>query len=221
MDKTTGNKLSVKFQRLHPFWDKAVELRQMHVPLSEIVEAGHAAGYVDLTYSAVGRALRHAAADLHLPAYSSRFLRRRYEDIGKSFDSFQAMRDLAQDALRELAELEEELADPECSSIKYEALRVLREQTAERAFRWAASCAGIALKLEEGERYARSGVTAVVEGETSTEGDMTENLEEVLKSFKKSLPALEPTSLRDQYGAGNVRLPGERGEGSNVDEEED
>jgi len=192
-------------------------MRQGQHSLVRITEAAHEAGYQELTYRSIGNGLRHAPADLHLPTVTSRFLRRRYETVARDFNSFEIMKDLTSEALNRLGMVDEELDDPDLTEGRRALLESKHWEWSGRAFNWARQCSELAVKMN----------TALLEhgGQRDDQADGDDDqqdaqsyLVEVVTEFNRLRPPVG--DIVDEYGAENVRLPGE-GRVTDEDEEDD
>jgi hypothetical protein len=205
---------AARFGYGHPFWGEAVSLRQGQVSIQEILDRAVAAGYVDLRYHHIQHALRSAPADLHLPTVTSRWLRRRYEKISASFDAFQNMRDLTQEAMQKLAEIEDELADQELPSSRRMYLEGQLWRWFGRAFEYNATCAELAVRLQDLDGAAKPIVDAKVEE------DVQAHLDRLTREFHSVIP-VGRLDVVGRFGGDNVRLPSGREEEPHEGDEED
>lgn len=190
-----------KFGYGHPFWAEAVNLRQAQVAIQEILDRAIAAGYTDLRYHNIQHALRSAPADLHLPSVTSNWLRRKYSKISADFDAFQNMRDLTQDAMNKLAEIEDELADPEVSVSRKMYLDGQLWRWFGRAFEYNAACAELAVRIQDLDGGAKPIVNP------SIELDVQVHLDRLTAEFHNR-PAVAMLDVVNRFGGDNVRLPG-------------
>lgn len=198
----------------HPFWTRAVELRQAQTSIQTILDEAHEKGYTELRYHNVQHALRNAPADLHLPTVTSKWLRRKYAKIAADFDSFQNMRDLTQDAMSKLQEIEDEMADPELPASRKMYLEGQLWRWFGRAFEYNTICAELAVRMQDLDGDAKPKIDARVEE------DVTAHLERLTADFHRKTP----TALLDvvqKFGGDNVRQPGEAVEGEYEGGEED
>lgn len=205
---------AAKFGYGHPFWGTAVQLRQGQTSIQEILDRAHQAGYTDLRYHHIQHALRSAPADLHLPSVTSNWLRRKYAKISVDFDAFQNMRDLTQEAMQKLSEIEDELADPELPVSRKMYLEGQLWRWFGRAFEYNALCADLAVRLQDLDGGAKPTVVP------SVEVDVQAHLDRLTAEFHSKTP----TALLDvvgKFGGDNVRQPGDPGDGTYESYEED
>lgn len=203
-----------KFGYGHPFWARAVELRQAQTAIQAILDEAHNLGYTDLRYHHIQHALRNAPADLHLPSVTSNWLRRKYAKIAADFDSFQNMRDLTQEAMNKAQEIDDELADPDLPASRRMYLEGQFWRWFGRAFEYNAACAEMAVRLQDLDGDAKPKIDQRVEE------DVTAHLERLTQEFHSK----SPTALLDvvsKFGGDNVRQPGEAVEGEYEGGEED
>lgn len=204
----------VTFGPAHPFWKTAIKLRQDQHTLQYILDVAQKEGFADLKYHQIGKALRNAPADLHLPVVTSKYLQKRYQQVSSDFDALSSLKDLAQEAMKELHDIEEELSDPDISNARKIYLEGLKWKQFGRAFDWTAKIAEIDVKLK-GEHSATHH-TVVVENVNGQD-----YLNEITEEFKKKIPSLPEKEFLALYGADNVRLPGVSVDSDVVDEEEE
>lgn len=206
---------AARFGYGHPFWAEAVRLRQEVVPIRDILEKAHEAGYTDLKYSNIRNALAAAPADLHLPSRSAKWLQRKYAAIAKDFDSFQMMRDLANEAVAKIQEIDDELRDPDVPSTRKMYLEGQQWRWYGRAFDWALACSELGVKIQDLDGAAKPRV------EGRSEVDVQAQMERMVEEFHKQLPAPPPTvdaQVIAIYGSDNVRAPVE---GAEVEDREE
>ena len=205
-----------KFGYGHPFWQTAVEMRQACFKIQEILDRAWGEGYVDLKYHHIQHALSSAPADLHLPTVTSKALKRRYDKVVEDFNSFEIMKLLSLDALSEIAELEEELTDPELSSSRRISLEGQLWRLKGRTFDWARECSELVVRLQALDPRAHPIVS------DSRAEDAQKYLDTLVSEFHRALPAGRNDNLIDLYGAENIRLPNALVEESDgLDEDED
>lgn len=192
----------------------AVELRQAQVSITEILERAHEAGFTDLKYHHIHHALRNAPADLHLPSVTSKWLRRKYAKISADFDSFQNMRDLTQEAMNKISEIEDEMADPELPASRKMYLEGQLWRWFGRAFEYNSVCAELAVRLQDLDGGARPAINPKVEE------DVQAHLDRLTADFHSRSPAALLDVVK-QFGGDNVRQPGDPIEGEYESDEED
>ena len=205
---------AAKFGYGHPFWAEAVRLRQAQTAIQEILDKAIAAGYVELRYHHIQHALRSAPADLHLPSVTSNWLRRKYAKVAADFDAFQNMRDLTQEAMQKLSEIEDEMSDPELPASRKMYLEGQLWRWFGRAFEYNAFCADLAVRLQDLDNGAKPIVNP------NTERDVQVHLDRLTAEFH-SRPPVALLDVVERFGGDNVRLPGDVVEGEYESSEED
>lgn len=194
----------------HPFFQQACELRQKQWTVYQVLEAAREAGYIDLTWAQVNYGLRHAPADLFLPTRTARHLRERYETLEKNFDSYVSMRDLAQEALVVVADILEELDNPELTTSRRGWLENNLWRWYGRAFEWSTACSALSVKLMElGLEHRAATPVSRVE-------DTDEHIEALAGEFREKLGLLTGDVSSD-FDPKDISLPVEL----NDDDEDD
>jgi hypothetical protein len=187
-------------------------MRQNQSAIGAIAERAHALGYDGLTYGEISRGLRRAPADLHLPIQTSAFLRRRYLEVARDFNSFKIMKDLVQEALSKIGELEEELMDPGISGSRKAIIESELYRWYGRAFGWSEQCSVLAIKMQGvnvRSPFGDDDVPDQARDQRRTTDDIKTEIEELAKEFQRQLPS--PPShdgLVMLYGPDNVRPVG-------------
>jgi hypothetical protein len=196
----TGEKAAFGYG--HSFWDEACRLRQRQWTIHEILARARELGYTDLTWHQINSGLKRAPADLFLPSRTARWMRIKFEALERQFNSYVAMRDLAQEALEKIAEIEEELLNPELTTSRRMYLEGHQKWWYERAFKWARECSEIAIMLQEpGLLGQRRGAPAFTPD--SRPEDVTEVSFKLIDEFRAQL---EQRAV-DEYGRENIRPP--------------
>ncbi len=195
--------ITIAFNYSHPFFEKAVELRKTE-SIAEITRQANAAGY-ELSYRQVSLGLSRAPLNTLAPVVGSLLLRRKYADLEKDFNSFQTMRDLAQEALRKAAEAMEELdSDEDMTMLRRSQLELTRDKWLNTAFSWSERIAKLEVQVS----------ALVNKAPDPTPPPPRINIEEVtnevMAEFKSKLPAVSAVGLAKQFGGDNVMLPGKR-----------
>lgn len=195
---TNNNSIVPAFGYAHPFWIEAVSLRKEYKPITEIHRLAVEAGY-NLTYKQISLGLSRAPVNLNLPASSSRSLRKKYEHLEESFNSFTSMRDLAQEALAKAAEYEESLEDEELTTARRSFLQHERDKWLKTAFDWSKECSrievdiGTILSAQEKQEKPKESVTP-------------EMVKSIITEFHANLPTTNAEDLAKKYGGDNVRV---------------
>lgn len=219
----------------HPLWERALKMRRDEQATAyEILKVLHEEGFTNVTYRQVTYGLRSAPQAAMLPTRTSSYLRQRFERASKDFNSYVAMRDLAQEALEKIAELEEEIASPETAPLREQFLRSELSRWYDKAFQWSQACSDVALRLDErglkgeyldGRRIgppidAQDGEYRELDQTQETERERRARIDAeqaaLMEEFTKKLPPPPVETIVKQYGGNNVKVPSE-----NDDEEDD
>lgn len=184
----------------HPFFDEACQLRQRQWNIYDIVQQAHERGYTDLTWNQIAYGLRRAPADLFLPTRTTRWLRQRYEQLDASFNSYTTQRDLIQEALEKIHDIQEELDNPELPTARRMWLEQQLNRWYDRAFDWSDRTSQIALKLED----ARNGGRPPADTPVARVEDVSEHEERLVNEFLGQLP---PAIVQAEFGEQHIRVP--------------
>ncbi len=201
----------------HPFWAEAIRLRKEYQSVGLIVKAANDAGY-ELTYKQISLGLSRAPVNLNLPARGSKFLRKKYEEYEKSFNSFISMRDLAQEALLRAAEAQEELDDddPTMTNMRRQHLSSERDKWLKIAFDWSKECTRMEIDMGAVLAAAQEKVQ-----NNNADNDLSNDIiEGIVSEFKSSLPSVNEGMLARAFGGDNIRMNDDGLNGDNEDEEE-
>lgn len=208
--------VSIPFGLAHPYWRRAVELRQNQLTIYEILSDAREAGFKDLTYNQIAYGLRNAPADLFLPTRTSLKLRQKWADLSSTFNSYIAMKDLAQEAQQKLDEIEEELGNPETTPSRRQFLENQHYRWFGRAFDYAAVIA---------ELEATLGIEAMRQGyeqeDDAIEGEVIDHTAKLLEDFRQRMPTVPQSEMLDQYGTDLIKPPEEdNGDDEETDEDD-
>lgn len=176
--------------------------------IKAVLEAAHQAGYVDLTYGQVRTGILKAPATLELPVPGMKTLVRRYEKIASEFDALKIMRDLTMEAMRQYAEIDEELSGMDWDVLTIEERIRHTDLTNERkhwfaqSFKLAETCAAAMLKLENPNNVMGYPTVA-----PATQEDVARERQRLLDEIQAALPAAPDDDLIRTFGTNNIRPP--------------
>lgn len=205
---TSPRQVAVRFAPSHPFWDEAVAMRQSNHTLAEVVEAAADGGHSELTYSVVKFGLRAAPADFHLPLHASRFLRRRYQKATADFDALEEMRDLIRDAMREISDIDDDLAEPDMRDGRRITLELRRDALTSRAFAWVATYAATDSKYHSGDADEGRGSPQLPADAAAVRAIV----ERLAQEFREAAPVPPLARIGETFGHDHIRLPGDKRE---------
>ena len=190
------------FGYAHPFWNRALEMRKEYHSIAQITKAANEEGY-DVTYKQVSLGLSKAPMNLGLPAKTSKWLRTKYGEYDKQFNSFTAMRDLAQEALAKAGEAEDELEfdDPNMTHLRRQHLENFRDKWLKNAFDWSKECSRLEIEmgalLAAAENNKRDDSPRVIDATV---------VDSIVDEFKSSMPTISESMLAHAYGGDNIRM---------------
>lgn len=219
--------VSPKFADGHPLFREACERRSKGAYIDDIVRWLRSSGYPDLTYRQVQLGLRRAPMDLMLPAKASGWLRDRLGAATLQWNSYVNMRDLAQNAMEEIASLREQLDDPDLTPLREQYLRSELWRWYGRAFDWSAGCTEIALKIDsqglDPKALADPGDEAAAElsDKAHQRRMIDEEQTRLLEDFAARIPPPPAESLVRVYGGDNVSVPSDTDPDDEEDEDEE